>query len=72
MPAYIFQKFITVDIKFLSLYKVLYLAIKIMLNLRGAFNKFPDFLYRHLKLLRTLENLVCYCYTCYEMTDQYL
>ena len=29
------------------------------------------FLYRHLKLLLTLENSVCYCYTCYEMTDHF-
>ena len=40
--------------------------------LRGAFNKFPDFLYRHLKLSYTLENSVSYCYTFYETTDQFL
>ena len=32
------------------------------MNLRGAFNKFPDFLYSHLNLLETLENSVCYYY----------
>ena len=30
------------------------------------------FLYRHLKLSKTLEKSVCYCYTSYEMTDQFL
>ena len=39
----------------------------------GAFNKFPYiFLYRHLELSQTLANSVCYCYTSYEMTDQFL
>ena len=38
---------------------------------RSAFNKFPYFLYRHLKLSNTLENSVCYCYTSYEMIDQF-
>ena len=33
---------------------------------------FQTFLYRHLKFSYTLENSVCYCYTCYEMTDQFL
>ena len=33
---------------------------------------FQTFLYRHLKLSVTLENSVCYCYTSYEMTDQFL
>ena len=34
---------------------------------------FQAFLYRHLKLLLTLENSVCYyCYTSYERTDQFL
>ena len=40
--------------------------------IRGAFNKFPDFLYRHLELSWTLENSLCYCYISYEMTDQFL
>ena len=40
--------------------------------IRGAFNKFRDFfLYGHLKLSWTLENSLCYCYTSYEMTDQF-
>ena len=29
-------------------------------------------MYKHLKLSMTLENSVCYCYTSYEMTDQFL
>ena len=33
---------------------------------------FQTFLYTHLKLSQTLENSVCYCYTSYEMTDQFL
>ena len=33
---------------------------------------FQIFLYRHLKLSYTLENSVCYCYTSYKMTDQFL
>ena len=33
---------------------------------------FKTFLYRHLKLSYTLENSLCYCYTSYEMTDQFL
>ena len=32
---------------------------------------FQTILYRHLKLSKTLENSVCYCYTSYEMTDQF-
>ena len=39
---------------------------------RGAFNKFPEFLYRNLKLSLTLENSVGYYYTSDEMTDQFL
>ena len=31
-------------------------------NIRGAFNKFPDFLYRHLKLSYTLENSLLLLY----------
>ena len=38
----------------------------------GAFNKFLDFLYRYLELSQTIESSVCYCYTSYEMTDQFL
>ena len=33
---------------------------------------FQTFLYRHLKLSKTLENSVCYCNTSYEMTEQFL
>ena len=33
---------------------------------------FQTFLYRHLKLSKTLENSVSYSYTSYEMTDQLL
>ena len=33
---------------------------------------FQTFLYGHLELSWTLENSVCYCYTSYEMTDQFL
>ena len=33
---------------------------------------FKTFLYRHFKLSETLENSVCYSYTSYEMTDQFL
>ena len=33
---------------------------------------FQTFLYWHLKLSQTLESSVCYCYTSYEMTDQFL
>ena len=32
---------------------------------------FQTFLFRHLKLSWTLEYLVCYCYTSYELTDQF-
>ena len=41
---------------------------------RGEFNKFLDFffMYRHLKLSLTLENLSCYGYTSYVMTDLFL
>ena len=48
------------------------LSLYIYIYIRGAFNKFPDILYRHLKLSQTLENSVCYCYASYEMTDQFL
>ena len=33
---------------------------------------FQTIIYRHLELSKTLENSVCYCYTSYEMTDQFL
>ena len=33
---------------------------------------FHTFLYRHLELSQTLYNSVCYSYTSYEMTDQFL
>ena len=33
---------------------------------------FQTFLYKHLNLSETLENSVSYCYTSYEMTDQFL
>ena len=33
---------------------------------------FQTFLHRHFKLSQTLENSVCYWYTSYEMTDQFL
>ena len=33
---------------------------------------FKAFFYRHLILSQTFENSVCYCYTSYEMTDQFL
>ena len=33
---------------------------------------FQTILYRHLKLLWTPENSLCYCYASYEMTDQFL
>ena len=33
---------------------------------------FQPFLYGNLKLSSTLENLLCYCYTSYEMRDQFL
>ena len=47
--------------------------INTLTHKRGAFNKFPDiFLHRHLKLSCTLESSVCYCYTSYEMTDQFV
>ena len=32
---------------------------------------FQTFLYKHLKLSKTLENSVCYCYTSYKMTEQF-
>ena len=32
---------------------------------------FQTFLFRHLNFSETLENSVCYCYICYEMTDQF-
>ena len=35
----------------------------------GAFNKFPDFFVQAFKIV---ENSLCYCYTSYEMTDQFL
>ena len=37
--------------------------------MRGAFNKFPDFFVQEFKIV---ENSVSYCYTSYEMTDQFL
>ena len=41
--------------------------------IRGEFYKLPYFfLYRHIKLSLTLDTSVCYCYTDYEMTDQFL
>ena len=33
---------------------------------------FQPFFYKHLNLSKTHDNSVCYCYTSYEMTDQFL
>ena len=46
--------------------------IYIYIYIGSAFSKFPDILYKHLKFGLTLENPVYYCYTSYEMTDQFL
>ena len=40
--------------------------------IRGAFNKLPDFFVQVFKIAVDFENSVCYCYTSYEMTDQFL
>ena len=42
-------------------------------HIRGTYDKFPDFFsYGHLKLSKSLvKNSVCYCYTSYDMTDQF-
>ena len=37
-----------------------------------ALNKFPDFFGTGIQNCRRLENLLYYCYTSYEMTDQFL
>ena len=41
--------------------------IYIYIYIRGAFNKFPDFFLQEFKI-----DSVCYCYTSYETTDQFL
>ena len=39
----------------------------------GAYDKFPDFFRMGIwNCRRLLKNSVCYCYTSYEMTDQFL
>ena len=40
--------------------------------LRGEFISFQSFLFRHLKLSKTLENSVCYYYKFYNKSDQFL
>ena len=40
------------------------------IHIRGEFNKFPDFFVQAFKIV--VENSVCYCYTSYEMTGEYL
>ena len=49
-----------------QLYRVL-----VLLELRGACNKFPDFL-QAFNIVVDFEISVGYCYTSYEMTDQVL
>ena len=42
-------------------------------NIRGAFNKFPDFFVPAFKIVvDTWKFRISYCYTSYEMTDQFL
>ena len=64
---------IIIIIIYIYIYICIYIYIYIYIYIRGAFNKLPDFLYRHLhrhlKLSYTLENSLCYCYTSYEMTE---
>ena len=55
---------------FVCIYIYIYIYIYTCMNIRGAYDKFPDFLYGHLNC-RTLDNSLCYCYISYEMTDQY-
>ena len=40
--------------------------------IRDVFNKFPDFFIQAFKIVVDSENSICYCYTSYEMTDQFL
>ena len=63
---------------YVCMYLSIYLSFSFHFNLlqsvhyiRGVFNT-TLILYRHLKLSKTLENSVCYCYTSYEMTEQFL
>ena len=39
-------------------------------EIRGAFNKFPDFFVQAFKIF--VDTSVCYCNTSYEMTDQFM
>ena len=41
-------------------------------NIRGAFNKFPDFFIQAFKIVVDSWKFSIYCYTSYEMTDQFL
>ena len=38
----------------------------------GSFHKFLDIFVQALNLSLTLEYSVCYCYTSYEITDEFL
>ena len=41
--------------------------------MHGAFNSFPVFFVRTFKIfVNSSKNPVCYCYTSYEMIDQFL
>ena len=47
--------------------------IYIYIYIQGAYDKFPDFFRMSIKnCCRLLKNSVSYCYTFYEMTDQFL
>ena len=41
-----------------------------MIDVQGAFNTFPDIFAQAFKIV--IENSVFYCYTSYEMADQFL
>ena len=49
-----------------------YVATYIYIYIRGAFNMVPDIFVLAFKIVVDSENSVCYCYTSYEMTDQFL
>ena len=50
----------------------LYIYIYIYIYIRSVFNKFPDFFVQAFKIIVDSLKFSMYCYTSYEMTDQFL
>ena len=74
LPIYRFQSiYINQSISVFKIYLCMFISFYLNLNIYIYIYvvdsiSFQTFLYKHLKLSKTLENSVCYCYTPYDFT----